>query len=41
MDSVREFHMLLPDGSDFAQSNLTTDRKEELKKVESRGDPAG
>ena len=36
MDPIREFHMLLPAGSDFAQANLTTDRKEELKKVELR-----
>lgn len=36
MDSVQDFHMMLPAGSDFAQANLTTDRREELKKVESK-----
>ncbi len=36
MDSVREFHLTLPAGGDFARANLTADRKEELKKVESK-----
>jgi len=36
LDQLREFHMLLPGDSDFAQANLTTDRREELKKVESK-----
>jgi acetolactate decarboxylase len=36
MDTVREFLMALPAGSDFAQANLTADRREELKKVESK-----
>lgn len=36
IEPLREFQMLLPSGSDFAKANLTTDRKEELKKVESK-----
>jgi len=36
VDPIREFHLRLPAGSDFARSNLTTDRKEELKKIESK-----
>jgi acetolactate decarboxylase len=36
LELIRKFSMLLPGSSDFAQLNLTTDRKEELKKVESK-----
>lgn len=36
MDYIREFHMKLPVSNDFAQANLTADRKEELKKAESK-----
>lgn len=35
-EAVREFHMVLPANQDFAQTNLTVDRREELKKVESQ-----
>jgi len=36
VDSGRGFHVLLPAGAEFAQASLTTGRKEELKKVESK-----
>lgn len=38
VDTIREFHMKLPAGSDFANADLTTDRKKEMEEVESGGE---
>jgi len=36
LDPIREFHLVLPAGSDFTRADLAGGRTEELKKIESR-----